>query len=71
MNKNRQKHDKIALTVNTKLNTIKMLISEVFTDSHISHYGFLSVNTMLKEYNDMNEAIKYQKALVSTMHKHD
>ena len=71
MNKNRQKQDKIALVVNIKLNTIKILISKVFIDSHISHYGFLSVNTILKEYNDINEAIKYQKKLVSTMHKYD
>ena len=41
-----------------KLNTIEVLISQSLIDSHISHDEFVSVNNVLKEYNEMKEEIK-------------
>ena len=42
----------------TKLNKKGVLISNALIDSSISHDEFMSVNTMLKEYDDMKEEIK-------------
>ena len=42
----------------TNLSTIEVLISKAFIDSHISHDEFVSVNNVLKEYDDMKEDIK-------------
>ena len=41
-----------------KLNTIEVLISQSLIDSYISHDEFVSVNNVLKEYNEMKEEIK-------------
>ena len=41
-----------------KLNTIEILISQSLIDSYISHDEFVSVNNVLKEYNEMKEEIK-------------
>ena len=41
-----------------KLNTIEVLISQFLIDSYISHDEFVSVNDVLKEYNEMKEEIK-------------
>ena len=38
-----------------KVNSTKILISKVSTDSYISHNVSVSVNTALREYNDMRE----------------
>ena len=40
----------------TNLNTKNVLISR--SDSYISHDEFVSVNNMLKEYDDMKKEIK-------------
>ena len=37
----------------TKLNTIKVLISKSLIESYISHDEFISVNDVLREYNEM------------------
>ena len=42
----------------TKLNKKGASISNALIDSSISHDEFVSVNTMLKEYDDMKEEIK-------------
>ena len=42
----------------TKLNTEEVLISKALIDSNISHDEFVSVNNVLKEYDDMKEEIK-------------
>ena len=42
----------------TKLNTIAILVSKALIDSYISHDEFVSVNNMLREYNEMKEEIK-------------
>ena len=45
----------------SKLNSIEVLISNVLTDSVISHNEFVLINNVLKEYNEMKEAIKNLK----------
>ena len=56
--KKKMKYDKIVLLGKDKLNTIEFLISKSLTDSYISHDELLSINNVLREYNDMNEEIK-------------
>ena len=43
---------------NDKLNTIEVLICKPFTDSHISHDKFASIDNVLREYYEMKEEIK-------------
>ena len=49
---------KIVLLTKTKLNTIDVLISNALTDSYINHEEFVSVNSVLREKNEMKEEIK-------------
>ena len=56
--KRKKKHDKIVLLGKTKLETIEVVISKALMDSYISHDNFISVNVVLKEYNEMEEEIK-------------
>ena len=56
--KNKKKHDKIVLLGTDKLNTTEALISKVLIDSDISHDEFLSVNNVLREYNEIKKEIK-------------
>ena len=56
--KKKMKYDKLVLLGKDKLNTIEFLISKSLTDSYISHDELLSINNVLREYNDMNEEIK-------------
>ena len=51
-------HDRIVLLAKTELNTIKVLISKAVINSYINHDEFVSVNNMLREYNEMKEEIK-------------
>ena len=48
----------------SKLNTVDVLISKSVMDSHITHEEFLSVNNVLREYNEMKEEIKNPKNAV-------
>ena len=41
-----------------KLNTIEVLVSKVLINSYISHDEFVSVNNVLREYNEIKEDIK-------------
>ena len=56
--KNSKKHDKIMLSGKDKLNTIEVLTSKSLTDSYISHDEFVSVDNVLREYDEMKEKIK-------------
>ena len=58
--KKKKKHDQIVLLGKTKLDTIEVLISKSLIDSYIyiSHGEFVSVNNVLREYNDMKEQTK-------------
>ena len=42
---------------------MEVLISEDLIDSRISNEEFISVNNVLKEYDDMKEAIKNIKTI--------
>ena len=59
--KKKKKHDKIVLLAKSKLNRIDVLISKSVIDSHISHGEFVSINNVLKEYEEMKEEIKNLK----------
>ena len=58
ISKNKKKNGKIVLLAKTKLNSVDVLISEASIKSYISHDEFISVNNVLKEYDDMREEIK-------------
>ena len=57
----KKKHNKIILLVKSKSNRIVVLISKILIDSNISHDEFVSINNVLKEYDDMKEQIKNLK----------
>ena len=59
--KKQKKHDKIILLAKSKLNSIKVLISKALIDLVISHDEFVLINHILKEYNEMKQAIKNLK----------
>ena len=56
--KNKNKLNKIVLLAKSELNSIEVLIYKALVDSNISHNEFISVNNVLKEYDDMKEEIK-------------
>ena len=56
--KKKKKPDKIVLLRKDKLNTIEALIYKALIESHISDDEFVSVNNILREYNEMKEEIK-------------
>ena len=49
----KKKIDQILLLRKDKLNTIEVLISKALIDTYISHEEFVSVNNVLREYNEM------------------
>ena len=56
--KKKKKHDKIVLLGKAKLDTMEVLISRSLINSYISHDEFVSVNNVLREYNEMKEETK-------------
>ena len=46
------------------LNTIYVLISKTLTDSYIDHDKLVSVNNVLREYNEIKEEIKNTESSV-------
>ena len=56
--KKKKKHDKIVLLAKTKLNSIDVLISKALIHSSISHGESVSVNYVLRRYDDIKEEIK-------------
>ena len=59
--KKMKKHDKIVLLGKAKLDTVKVLISKALIHAYISHDEFVSVNNVLREYNEMKKEIKNPK----------
>ena len=57
----RKKYYKILLLGRAKLNSTEVLISRVLTNSCISHDEFISVNNVLREYDDIKKEIKNLK----------
>ena len=53
--KTEKKHDHAVLLAKTKWNSIEVLI---FKASYINHGKFVSVNNVLRVYNDMKKEIK-------------
>ena len=53
--KKKKKHDKIVLLGRDKLSTKEVLIYKALIDSYISHEEFVSVNNVLREYNEMKK----------------
>ena len=51
----------IVLLTKTNLNSVEVLISKALINSNISHYEFILVENVLKEYDDMREEIKNLK----------
>ena len=47
-----------------KLNTIEVLISKTLIDSYISHDEFVSVNDVLREYNEIKKEIKNPETFI-------
>ena len=62
--KKRKKHDKIVLLGKAKFNAFPVLISNALTEWYISHGEFVSINTVLREYNKMKEKIKSSETSV-------
>ena len=54
----------MVLPGNVKLNTIEVLISNSWIDSYISHDEFVSVNNVLREYNEIKQEIKHPETFV-------
>ena len=51
------------LLAETKLDIIEASSFKVLVDSDNSQYGFVQVNYVLREYNDMKETIKNAKSI--------
>ena len=62
--KKKKNHDKIVFLGKDKLNTIEVLISKALVESYISHDKFVSVNNILREYNEIKEEIKNRETSV-------
>ena len=62
--KKKKEHDEMVLPGNVKLNTIEVLISKSWIDSYISHDEFVSVNNVLREYNEIKQEIKHPETFV-------
>ena len=57
LKKKMKKHDKIELLGKDMLNTVEVLISKALNDSHISHEKFVSVNNVLREFNEIKHSV--------------
>ena len=57
------KNDRIVLLGKPKFNAIKELTCKSLVDLYISHCKLVSVNKVLREYNEMKEKIKNLKRL--------
>ena len=55
--KKKKKHDKIILLGKDKLNAIEVLISKALINSYVSNDEFVSVNNVLREYNEIKNSV--------------
>ena len=62
--KKKKKHNQMVLSGKDKLNTIEVLISKALIDSYITHDQFVSVNNVLREYNEMKNETKNPETFV-------
>ena len=56
--KRKKKHNNIVLSAKAKPNTIKVLIFKTLIDSCINHDEFVSIDNVLREYDEIKEEIK-------------
>ena len=54
--KKKKKHNKMVLLAKSKLNSIEVLIFKALIDSSISHDGFVLINNLLKQYDNMKKS---------------
>ena len=59
------------LLTKTKLNTIKVLISKVLSDSHINHGESVSIHNLLRKYNEIKRKSKILKILCNIPYKNN
>ena len=57
--KKKKKHDRIVLLSKSKLNSMEVLISTALIHLVISHDECVLINNVLKEYNKMEEEMKF------------
>ena len=62
--KKKKMHDKTVLMGKDKLNTIEVLIFKSLIDSYISHDKFISMNIILREYNEIKNKMKNSETSV-------
>ena len=55
--KRKRNYDKIVLLGNDKVNTLEVVISKALIDSYISHEGVVSVDNVLREYNETKDFV--------------
>ena len=58
--KKKNKYDEIVFLAKTNLDNISNL-SKRLNESYVSHFEFVVINNVLKEYNEMEEEIKNLK----------
>ena len=56
--KKKKEHGRIVLLGKYKLDTIEVLLFKALFDSYIRHGEFVSVDSMLREYNETKEVMK-------------
>ena len=56
--KNKKKYDKIVSLAKSKLSRTEVLISNSLIDSNVSHDELVSINNVLKEYEEIKEEIQ-------------
>ena len=64
--KKKKKHDKIVLLGKDKLNTIEVLTSKALIDSCINHEEVLSINNVLREYNERGTSLFVVRKILRT-----
>ena len=59
--KRRKKHYSIVLLAKNKSNTQNVWLSKILIHSYINHDKLVSVNNLLKDYNEMKDKTKYRE----------
>ena len=62
--KKKKKHDKMLLLGKAKLGTIEVLISKALIDSYNNCDEFVSINNVLRKYNEIKEEIKHSETFI-------
>ena len=53
----KKKHDKIGMLAKYNLNTNEVLLSKALINSYINHDQFISVNNVLREYDEIKSYV--------------